>query len=251
MATTTNYGWDTPDDTDLVKDGAAAIRTLGSSVDTTTKALNPSTTEGDIEYRSATADTNTRLGIGSTGDVLTVTGGVPVWAAPAGGGGMTSLASGSFPAAATLTLSSIDQTYKDLMLVVRNVYLTVDDDIKIKFNATATSNYPQIRRNAVNDVLTEGAGNGTAFIYLMGEGASIDNISGQYNNAVVNIYDYANTVAGKSFTVSSQFKNQTYGDKIINETVGSYSLNTAVTGITLTTGAGNFAGGTYILYGVN
>jgi hypothetical protein len=34
MATTTNYSWTTPDDTDLVKDGAAAIRTLGSSIDT-------------------------------------------------------------------------------------------------------------------------------------------------------------------------------------------------------------------------
>ena len=80
MANTTNYNWETPDDTDLVKDGAAAIRTLGSSVDTTTKALNPSTTLGDIEYRSATANTNTRLGIGTTGQVLTVAGGVPTWA---------------------------------------------------------------------------------------------------------------------------------------------------------------------------
>jgi adenosine/AMP kinase len=34
MATTTNYGWDTPDDTDLVKDGALAIRDLGQDVDT-------------------------------------------------------------------------------------------------------------------------------------------------------------------------------------------------------------------------
>jgi len=34
MATTTNYGWTTPDDTALVQDGAAAIRTLGSSIDT-------------------------------------------------------------------------------------------------------------------------------------------------------------------------------------------------------------------------
>ena len=85
MATTTNYGWTTPDNTDLVKDGALAIRTLGSSVDTTTKALNPSTTLGDIEYRSATANTNTRLAVGSTGNVLTVAGGVPTWAAPAGG----------------------------------------------------------------------------------------------------------------------------------------------------------------------
>ena len=80
MANTTNYNWETPDDTDLVKDGAAAIRTLGSSVDTTTKALNPSTTLGDIEYRSSTANTNTRLAIGTTGQVLSVVGGVPAWA---------------------------------------------------------------------------------------------------------------------------------------------------------------------------
>jgi hypothetical protein len=85
MASTTNYNWSTPDDTALVKDGAAAIRTLGSSVDTTTKALNPSTTLGDLEYRSATANTNTRLGIGSTGQVLTVAGGVPTWATAGGG----------------------------------------------------------------------------------------------------------------------------------------------------------------------
>jgi len=82
MATTTNYGWTTPNDTDLVKDGAAAIRTLGSSVDTTTKALNPSTTLGDIEYRSATANTNTRLAVGTSGQVLTVAAGVPSWATP-------------------------------------------------------------------------------------------------------------------------------------------------------------------------
>jgi hypothetical protein len=34
MANTTNFGWETPDDTDLVKDGAAAIRTLGQAIDT-------------------------------------------------------------------------------------------------------------------------------------------------------------------------------------------------------------------------
>ena len=81
MANTTNYNWETPDDTDLVKDGAAAIRTLGSSIDTTTKALNPSTTLGDLEYRSATANTNARLAIGTTGQILSVVGGVPAWVA--------------------------------------------------------------------------------------------------------------------------------------------------------------------------
>jgi hypothetical protein len=34
MANTTNFGWETPDDTDLVKDGALAIRTLAGAIDT-------------------------------------------------------------------------------------------------------------------------------------------------------------------------------------------------------------------------
>jgi hypothetical protein len=84
MATTTNYGWDTPDDTDLVKDGAAAIRTLGSSADTTVKNLNPGTTAGDIDYyTSSTA--KARIAIGTAGQVLRVNSGAtaPEWATTA------------------------------------------------------------------------------------------------------------------------------------------------------------------------
>lgn len=33
MATTTNFGFNTPDDTDLVKNGALAMRTLGNNID--------------------------------------------------------------------------------------------------------------------------------------------------------------------------------------------------------------------------
>jgi hypothetical protein len=115
MATTTNYSWETPDDTDLVKDGAAAIRTLGSSIDTTTKALNPSTTLGDIEYRSATANTNTRLGIGSTGNVLTVAGGVPTWAAPAAAPvGLTLIAAQAVSASSTINVNNVfSDTYQN------------------------------------------------------------------------------------------------------------------------------------------
>jgi hypothetical protein len=110
MATTTNYGWETADDTDLVKDGALAMRTLGSAIDTTTKALNPSTTLGDIEYRSATANTNTRLAIGSTGDVLTVAGGVPSWVAPAGGGKVLQVVSTTNSTAKTITSTTYTDT---------------------------------------------------------------------------------------------------------------------------------------------
>ncbi len=47
---------------------------------------NPMTTTGDTIY-SSSGSTPARLGIGSTGQVLTVAGGVPTWATPAGGGG--------------------------------------------------------------------------------------------------------------------------------------------------------------------
>lgn len=44
-------------------------------------ALSPMTTLGDLIYGGASG-TGTRLGIGSTSDILTVSGGVPVWQAP-------------------------------------------------------------------------------------------------------------------------------------------------------------------------
>jgi len=52
----------------------------------TTGMTNPMTTTGDTIY-SSSGSTPARLGIGTTGQVLTVAGGVPTWATPAGGGG--------------------------------------------------------------------------------------------------------------------------------------------------------------------
>jgi hypothetical protein len=79
MATTTNYSWTTPDDTALVKDGAAAIRSLGTAIDSTvfTNAGNAIAktivdAKGDIIVGTA-ADTVARLASSATnGDLLTV-----------------------------------------------------------------------------------------------------------------------------------------------------------------------------------
>lgn len=100
--TTTNFGWSIPSDTDLVKDGAAAMRTLGNAIDASmvdlkggtsgqvlSKASNTDmdftwvaqddsnaiqnallTTKGDIIAATA-ASTPARLGVGSNGQVLT------------------------------------------------------------------------------------------------------------------------------------------------------------------------------------
>lgn len=55
MATTTAFGWSTPDDTSLVKDGAAAIRTLGQSIDTSMAELKGGTT-GQVLSKTSNTD---------------------------------------------------------------------------------------------------------------------------------------------------------------------------------------------------
>jgi hypothetical protein len=113
MASTPSFNWSTPDNTGLVKNGALDIRTLGNAIDTSMTDLlggttgqvlkknsntdmdfvwssdasgmtNPMTTTGDTIY-SSSGSTPARLGIGSTGQVLTVSGGVPTWATPSAG----------------------------------------------------------------------------------------------------------------------------------------------------------------------
>jgi hypothetical protein len=120
MATTTNYGWDTPDDTDLVKDGAAAIRTLGSSADTTVKNLSPGTTAGDLDYyTSGTA--KARLGIGTAGQILQVNSGAtaPEWADAGGAGKSFALLNtgGTSLSGASTTISSLSG-YDQFFVVV-------------------------------------------------------------------------------------------------------------------------------------
>ena len=76
---TTNYGFVLPTSSDLVTDLPADFDVALQGVDTRLKALQPGTTLGDLAYSSATANTSTRLPIGTTGQVLAVSGGVPAW----------------------------------------------------------------------------------------------------------------------------------------------------------------------------
>ena len=55
MPSTTNFGWTTPADTDLVKDGAAAIRTLGNGVDASFVDLKGGTT-GQVLSKNSNTD---------------------------------------------------------------------------------------------------------------------------------------------------------------------------------------------------
>jgi hypothetical protein len=237
MATTTNYGWTTPDDTSLVKDGASAIRTLGSSIDTTTKNLNPSTTLGDIEYRSSTANTNTRLGIGTTGQVLTVAGGVPSWATTASGG-MTLLSTTTLSGATTV-ISSIDQTYIDLYVLISGVT-----------NATADGTFycsPNSATNVSYQALTNGAISG---------GDTQWNLSGNLNPTrtqadntyALQFFNYASTTAWKPVSWSGMFLISGNGRSVNGG--GAFYQNTAISSLLFANTGGNLSGGTVRIYGV-
>jgi hypothetical protein len=74
MANTTNFGWETPDDTDLVKDGAAAIRTLGSAIDTSLADLEGGTT-GQILAKNSNTDMDFIWVTNDVGDITEVVAG--------------------------------------------------------------------------------------------------------------------------------------------------------------------------------
>jgi hypothetical protein len=65
MATTTNYGWTTPDNTAYVKDGASAIRTLGSSVDTTLNSVTSGKNVGMVLISSQTVTSSAQINFDS------------------------------------------------------------------------------------------------------------------------------------------------------------------------------------------
>lgn len=243
MATTTNYGWTTPDDTSLVKDGASAIRTLGSSVDTTVKNLNPETTLGDISYRSSTANTNTRLALGTAGQVLTVNSGAtaPEWATPSSGG-MT-LISTTTMSGGSITLSSIPSTYVHLQLVITN-YLPATDgtNLVMRFNGDSNARY----KDGTSTTNNSQAFNATSIDLFAYQDSAASN-----GLMITDIYNYTNTTTWKFCSTQVIWNNNTTpANSDMYRIFGMYNQTGAISSITLLPSTGNFSSGSVKLYGV-
>lgn len=251
MATTTNYSWTTPDDTALVKDGAAAIRSLGSSIDTTTKNLNPQTTTGAIAYRSATSNVNTSLAIGTAGQVLTVNSGAtaPEWATLAAGG-LTSIASGSLSSSNVL-LSNISGSYKDLRLVLRGAQQSTDNDFYIRPNNDATGPYAVIGGSSLSATMVVSTNrSNVSGTDVLGNSLMESTVSDNFT--VFDFYDYATTSTNHIIKMYTAYTN----DSAVN--VSGFSITNfcpatpaAITSINIISDSGSWTGGTYILYGIN
>jgi hypothetical protein len=75
--TTTNFGWDIPQSTDLVKDGATAIAALGQDIDTALIDLKGGTT-GQILSKASATDLDYTWITNDVGDITAVTAGTGI-----------------------------------------------------------------------------------------------------------------------------------------------------------------------------
>jgi len=227
-----------PVSTDLVTDLPADFEVFGQAVDTQLKALNPSTTLGDIEYRSATANTNTRLGIGTTGQVLTVSGGVPAWSTISAGG-MTLLSTTSL-SGSSVTVSSISQSYTDLVVIVNSIS-----------NASEAVYYAKI--NNTGNFAGTGADTGAVRTYdgdirLHGSGYALS--SGTYpNSACITIKNYSSTSLYKPVLNFFGANYSGYGPSG-GVQGGHWRDTSAVTSMVISLNTGTFTAGSVQIYGV-
>lgn len=206
---------------------------------------------GDLLYASGT-NTLAKRGIGSTGDVLTVAGGVPTWSAPASGGGMTLISSQAMSGVSSISFNSISGSYTHLQLILRGYYASSGTpSLQWELNSdTTTTNYI-----GSADVQRSGTSSNQELWNtknLVGSGMTYRTTSTSYNHLVIDLFDYTNTVAWKNCFIqgfqltdfSTTNRAYIYGNLAWTDT-------SAVTSIKiLNSASNNWSGGTALLYGV-
>lgn len=178
MASTTNYSWTTPDDTALVKDGAAAIRSLGSAIDSTVftnagNAINKTIVDAKGDIIAATAaDTVARVAVGSDGQVLTAdaASAAGVKWATAAAGGMTLIQTISASANTTVSFTSIPTTYKQLWVYWRGVYQSLaagEWHVRLNNISTGVYTYTGIAQVNTTTLSSVSGGDSTEFSQII------------------------------------------------------------------------------------
>lgn len=254
MATTTpNYGWTVPTSTDLVKDGATAIETLGDAVDATVYANANAAiaksivdAKGDIIAATA-ADTVSRLAVGANDTVLTADSTTATglkWAA-ASSGGMTVIASGTL-SGSTVSITSIPSTYNELWLYINNFQPALDDTgLDIQFNTvTSGSKYQEWFANTAS--ITSG-GNADSLNLIRASDNAVVTSAG-----ILKLLNYNTSNSTKLGTLWSVGVDKTTTTTLLAKTA-SFTFNnpsSAISSLQIKTTASSFDGGSYALYGV-
>jgi hypothetical protein len=249
MATTTNYSWSTPDDTALVKDGAAAIRSLGTAIDTTVFtnagaaiAKTIVDAKGDIIAATA-ADTVSRLAVGANDTVLTAdsTAATGLKWATVSGGGMTLLSTTTLSGAST-TISVSSTGYNRLQIDVTCVTNdTGNGQFYVDPNSQNNLGYYVGAQNQLNtDNTTNFRGDS---IYFTGD---FQILRTNADNRWTLFIDYPASAYHPIQLYG--FWNSPSANAEIN--FAGATINNAITALKFTNNGGNFSAGTVRIYGV-
>jgi hypothetical protein len=222
MPTTTNFGWTTPADTDLVKDGAAAIRTLAGNIDTSLVDLKGGTTGQFLSKNS-----NTDLDF--------------VFATPSSGG-MTLLSTTTLSGAST-TISVSATGYINLFVQVTNVNQSASDAFRLAINGDTNLTQALQYLNYTEGVQGADGYNSTYY-------QSHSSKSGNTNNVYTyNIHNVTSTSSYK--TIASVFGYLDGSDRnAMDWGAGFYRSNSAITSLVFSPASGTFSAGTVKVYGV-
>jgi hypothetical protein len=209
------------------------------------------TTTGDIIYASG-ADTPARLGIGSTDQVLKVTGGVPAWATPAASGGMTLLNAGGTAMSGASTSVSIDPTgYTALEIFIKDAYSNTNDGAGfMRINGDSGSNYgySAIRWDGGPSV-TGVQQNATTYLYYIFNNLPSDNTTLLKGNSQITLFQPTATTNVSVHWQSISGQNSGLQSSTVGG--GTYDASAAVTSVSIHCGgAATWSGGTIYVYGV-
>jgi hypothetical protein len=168
------------------------------------------------------------------------------WATPASSGGMTLLATSTLTGA-SVTVSSISQDYKHLLVLLKGVYTSAGENMCFRLNGDSGSLYSwgQIRNvgTTVSGATTE---NGTSVIFSNGTISASTPVS-RLGSATIWLYRYTDTDQ-QEFDAYSYADSGSLGSF---NSHGQYNKSAAITSITYFPLSGNWSGGTAYLYGVN
>jgi len=208
----------------------------------TTGMTNPMTTTGDTIY-SSSGSTPARLGIGSTGQVLTVASGIPSWATPAAGGGdFVKITSNTFSGASSVTVNDVFSATYNYYKLILSVLGTTGGYTQIRYRVSGSdasaANYRYQRLYA------QGSTVGTFNSASQTELPITSSSETLYSVAEVLIANPflavpTKTIAPNNYDIQSHFDFFT----------GTHSLSTSYTGFTMFPQSGTITGD-YILYGL-
>jgi len=210
---------------------------------TTSTIVDIPTAAGDI-YTASAANTPARLGIGSTGQVLTVAGGVPTWATAGGSSlNLSSLASGSLTSGTSLTISSLTADFMQFTIQGFTCNLA-NEQLLIQLNGDSTSSY---YKSVVWDQTASTQG---AYFYNSSPGFYFTN--GAPTNTNASNY-YIVTLQNCKSTGFTTAAIQSYYNGTVAHAyalTGSYQNAAQITSLKLMTGnSATFTAGTYSLIG--